>query len=245
MPLHPRLAVTAAAMLLIGGCGANSGAGPPATTTPAAPTSRSTVTCLPPACIPPGPYTTRAFLGGQLQVTFDVTWQSGEDQRAEFSGAPPGTSDVHRLLFWMDILPTDTHGRVVTSVAHTASGFITWLSHRANLDVTATKRTTIGAAELPAQVVDISISRDAKNEDPGGCPSRACVDFLTWPYAGRNVYGIGEPSAIRLYLADVNYAGSRHLFAVAIEAKDHTELDAFVPTAQHVIASMTGPIRPA
>jgi hypothetical protein len=231
-------------MLLVAGCG-NSGhvASPPATA-PAISTGSSTPTCTPPSCIPAGPYTTRSFLGGQLGVTFDVPWQSGEDQDAEFSGAPPGTSDIHRLLFWMDILPTDTHGQVATGVPHTASGLITWLSHRANLDVTAAHHTTIGVAKLPAQVVDISISHDAKSEDPG-CPSNACVLFLTWPNAGPNLYGIQEPNVVRLYVADINYAGDKHLFAIAIEAKDKAELDAFASTAQKVIASMTGPVRPA
>jgi hypothetical protein len=238
-----RIALTAAtAMLLVGGCGGHPGrvGSPPA----AAPATSSTPTCIPPACIPPGHYTTTVFLGGQLKVTFDVTWKSDEDQTSEFSGAPPGTSDIHRLLFWMDILPTDAHGQVVTGVAHTASGLITWLSHRANLSVTPAHRTTIGAADWPAQVVDISISDDATNEDPG-CPGTVCVQLLTWPNAGPNRYGFGEQGTLRLYLADVDYAGGRHLFAVAIEAKDKTELDAFAPTAQKVIASMTGPIHPA
>jgi hypothetical protein len=199
---------------------------------------------MPPSCIPVGSYTTKAFLEGQLTVTFDVPWQSAEDQAAEFSGAPPGTSDIHRLLFWMDILPTDANGKVVAGVPHTADGLLTWLAHRANIDAGAVQDSTIGAAELPAHVIDIAVAPDAKNEDPAGCPTTACIQFLTWPDAGTNVYGIGTPNVVRLSVADVSYGGRKHLFAIAIEARDRAELDAFSSTAQKVIASMTGPITP-
>ena len=249
------IGVLALCLILSSGCAANPVSGnnvPPTTAgdvtaaaTQAPSTSASsspTPKCATAAvCIEPGTFTTAGFLEGQLTVTVAQTWESGEDQIAEFSTAPAGTSQKHRLLFWMDVLPVDPAGQLADSVPRTAAGFAGWLSQRPNVQVTAAQTATIGTAQLPATVVDIAISPDAVNEDKG-CPARACVAFLTWPNGGSNVYGIGSPGVVRLYLSDVVHNGETHLFAVAIEAMDQDELDAFAPVATEVINSASGPL---
>ena len=199
--------------------------------------------CAAVACFPAGAYTTTGFLDGHLTVTVAEPWESGEDQVAEFSGAPAESSGQSRLLFWMDILPVDPAGHRVNGVPATAQAMAAWLAHRPNLSVTTAKRTTVGAARLPATVVDIGLAADAKNEDPG-CPASACIGFLTWPNGGENVYGIARPAVVRLYLADVVYNRAKHLFAVAIEATSPAGLKDFVPIALPVINSATGPLTP-
>ncbi len=118
-----------------------------------------------------------------------------------------------------------------------------WLSTRPNLSVTRPRPATIGVAHIPATVIDIGIAPNAKNEDPG-CPTTACLAFLTWPNAGTNIYGIGTPEVLRLYLSDVGYHGAKHLFAVAIEATSQTELETSAPLAAPVIKSASGPLTP-
>ena len=40
------------------------------------------------------------------------------------------------------------------------------------------------------------------------------VALLSWPNAGTNIYSMGAPNVLRLYLADVMYGGKRHLLSV-------------------------------
>jgi hypothetical protein len=99
------------------------------------------------------------------------------------------------------------------------------------------------APRLPATTVDIGVAPDAVSEEPG-CPAKACITPLTWPGAGDNKYGIASPVVVRLYLCDVRYGATLHLLAVAVEGQDHTDLLAFAPAAQRLIASASAPLDP-
>ncbi|MFF0088084.1 hypothetical protein ACFYR1_52140 [Streptomyces canus] len=129
-------------------------------------------------------------------------------------------------------------------VAGTASELVAWLRTRPNLQVSTPRSGSIGTAALPTKVVDIAISSTAVNE-ASDCPVRACVDFLTWPNAGDNVYGIAEPSVLRLYLSDVRYGGRNHLLAIGVEGGDQTDLKEFLPEAERLIASADAPVSQA
>ena len=184
-----------------------------------------------PGSIGPGPYTTAGFLDGHLTVTYESPWESHEDQGVEFSSAPAGEWELHRVLFWDDILPAD-NGRVVTSVPNTAAGWVDWLRSNPIVSVTSPHHATITKVRLPAMYVDIT-------DAPGGETFPA---FITWPNAGGNVYEIGGPFVFRLYLAEVTYGGKDHLLAVAVEGQDSADLEAFLPQAKQVIASADAPI---
>ncbi|WP_019073328.1 hypothetical protein [Streptomyces hokutonensis] len=177
-------------------------------------------------------------------MTFKGRWESHEDQPVEFSVAPEGYWDTHRVLFWSDIIPVGKNRKRAAGVPRTTSGLLTWLKGRPNLHVSEPKSGTIGTGALPAKLVDIEISSKAVNE-ASDCPARACADFLTWPNAGDNIYGLAEPAVLRLYLADVRYGGRSHLFAVGIEGKDQADLKVFLPAAEQLIASASAPVSPA
>jgi hypothetical protein len=189
-----------------------------------------------PGAIGPGPYTTAAFLDGQLTVTYPSRWESHEDQGVEFSSAPAAKWDVHRVLFWDDILPWDQkHGRVATGVPSTTAGWVEWLSSNPIVTVTSPRHATITRMRLPATYIDIT---DASGGERFPEP-------ITWPNAGGNRYGMGGDFVLRLYLAEVTYGGKDHLLAVAVEGQDSEDLKSFLPEAKQVIASAEAPIEAA
>jgi hypothetical protein len=245
------LSAMACIVAITAGCSAK-----PATSSAPPPTSRSSTSTTPSAaatsagcefdCIPAGVFTTSAFLGGHLTLTFDRTWQQGNDNKGSFTAAPDGQLDQRRLLFWTDILPVDVTNNVVDTVPHTAAGFLAWLSTRANLQVSGAHRTSIGKAHLPATVVDIAIADDATNEAPAQCGTMICVSIFGWHWSGIDeTYGIAGSVHVRLYLSDVTYNGGPHLFAVSIEAHDAADLAVFAPIALKVMASAQMPLTPA
>jgi hypothetical protein len=169
-------------------------------------------------------------------VTYPSRWESHEDQGVEFSSAPAGKWDVHRVLFWNDILPWDQTQRVVAAgVPTTAAGWVDWFRSNPIVKVTAPRRATITRMQLPATYVDIT-------DAPGG---ERFPDLITWPNAGGNVYGIGGGYVFRLYLTEVTYGGERHLLAIAVEGQNSADLEAFLPEAKQVIASADAPIEAA
>jgi len=143
-----------------------------------------------------------------------------------------------------DLIPVGKDRKPVARVASTASELVAWLGTRPNPQVSTPRSGTIGTASLPDKVVDIGISSTAVNE-AADCPARACADFLTWPNAGDNVYGIAEPAVLRLYLSDIGYDGKNHLLAVGIEGQDRADLKDFLPEAEHLIAGAGAPVSPA
>jgi hypothetical protein len=190
-----------------------------------------------PGLIGPGEYKTQYFFNGQLTVTFTDKWLSTEDQGVEFSAAPVGRSEG--VKFWSDLLPVAA-GKPVPNVPNTAAGLERWLRSRRNISVSKPRPATIGGDSLPATVLDIAISKVAVNES-SDC-SEVCVDLFTWPNAGDNRYGFGGSAVLRLYLADVTYGGSPHLFAIGVEGRDPVDLQDFVPAAEKLIASARAPV---
>ena len=94
-----------------------------------------------PGSLPVGSYTTQYFFDGHLTVTFDKPWESHEDQAVEFSVAPLGKWDIHRVLFWSDIYPVEMDNNHelhrVKGVPITTAGWLRWLETNPNLRVTA------------------------------------------------------------------------------------------------------------
>jgi len=249
-----RLFAVPLSAVLLAGCGSSNGSGDAggSSRTPTSTVSAGIPGCVPqclsggsdPGTLPAGSHRTSHFLNGQLTVALTGRWESHEDQPVEFSVAPEGSWDLHRVLFWSDLIPVDKDRKRAAGVASTASDLVAWLGTRPNLQVSTPRSGRIGTAALPAKVVDIAISGTAVNE-AADCPTRACADFLTWPNAGDNVYGIAEPAVLRLYLSDVAYGGRNHLLAAGIEGQDRADLKDFLPEAERLIASADAPLSPA
>jgi hypothetical protein len=205
-----------------------------------------------PGRIPPGSYTTQYFFDGHLTVTFRKAWVSHEDTPIVFWAKPEVKQDGEgRVQFTEDIIPVEgkTFNRKhrAKGVPITTAGWLHWLSNNPNLRVSDPKKATIGEDDLPAKVVDVGISDQAKNDEPGYPPCRRviCQTLLTWPNAGGNYFGLGGSDVIRLYLSDVKYGGKTHLFAISIYAQDPAALKAFAPAAERVIATVRAPVSPA
>jgi hypothetical protein len=206
-----------------------------------------------PGRIPPGSYTTQYFFDGHLTVTFRKAWVSHEDTPVVFWAKPEVKQDggLRQLTFMEDIIPLE--GKTfdlkhrAKGVPITTAGWLHWLSNNPNLRVSDPKKTTIGEEGLPAKAVDIGISDQAKNDEPGYPPCRrdTCQTLLTWPNAGENRFGLGGSQVIRLYLSDISYGGKTHLFAITIDAPDPASLKAFAPAAERVIDSARAPVSPA
>jgi hypothetical protein len=203
-----------------------------------------------PGRIPPGSYTTQYFFDGHLTVTFRKAWVSHEDTPIVFWAKPEVKQDGEgRVQFTEDIIPVE--GKTydlkhrAKGVPITTAGWLHWLSNNPNLRVSDPKKATIGEDDLPAKAVDIGISDEAKNDDPGYPPCRRviCQTLLTWPNSD-NYFGLGGSDVIRLYLSDVKYGGKTHLFAIAIYAQDPAALKAFAPAAEGVIGSVRAPVSP-
>jgi hypothetical protein len=203
-----------------------------------------------PGRIPPGSYTTQYFFDGHLTVTFRKAWVSHEDTPIVFWAKPEVKQDGEgRVQFTEDIIPVE--GKTydlkhrAKGVPITTAGWLHWLSNNPNLRVSDPKKATIGEDDLPAKAVDISISDEAKNDDPGYPPCRRviCQTLLTWPNSD-NYFGIGGSDVVRLYLSDVKYGGKTHLFAIGIYAQDPAALKAFAPAAEGVIGSVRAPVSP-
>jgi hypothetical protein len=204
-----------------------------------------------PGSLPPGSYTTKYFLDGYLTVTFDEPWVSHEDQQDSFIASPQGKWENRDLFFWLDPYPLE--GKTfdlkhrAQGVPITTAGWLQWLSNNPNLRVSDPKKATIGEESLPAKVVDISLSDQAKNDEPGFLPCRkeTCRGLLSWPTSAEYAYNLIGEQTVRMYLSDVEYGGKTHLLAVAIDAYSQDNLEAFAPTAERVIDSARAPISPA
>ena len=65
-------------------------------------------------------------------------------------------------------------------------------------------------------------------------------NFLQFPQWGEP-YGIAGKWISRFYLSDVRYGGQRHLFVAVVEALDRAKLNAFLPSARKLIATVRVP----
>jgi len=165
-----------------------------------------------PGPVPTGPYETQWFFGGEMVVSLDEEWSIGEDSTGEFALSPRALpSDV--VLFWEDVYPVED-GRRAAGTPMTADGELNWMKNDPRLVVSHPHPGRIG--DLPATVVDVSVSDRAKNDDPA-CPTPVCVLFLGFPQWD-GTFGITDQQTPRLYLSDVTYGDQQHLFVAVIYA---------------------------
>src|SRR3954467_7370466 len=140
-----RLLTIGLSAVLVAGGGSSSGSGNAggSSRTPTTTASAGIPGCAPeclsgasdPGILPSGPHRTSHFFNGQLTVTFTQRWESHEDQPVEFSVAPEGSWDLHRVLFWSDLIPVGKYRKRAAGVASTASELVTWFGTHPNLQV--------------------------------------------------------------------------------------------------------------
>jgi hypothetical protein len=190
-----------------------------------------------PGDLPVGTYETEWFFGGEMQLTFDEAWTSGEDSTGEFAIAPAAAPE-NGVFFWQDVYPVEDGKRV--HVPMTAAAFLDWL--RSNDRVRAGEPVTGAIGELPATVVDVSVAPDAENEEVGNpyCERRTCILFLGFPrWDGE--WGIAGGQVQRFYLADVKYGGKQHLFVAVVYPDDEADMGTFEAVANPVLETVVVP----
>jgi len=171
-----------------------------------------------PGALPTGPYETEWFFGGEMVISPKEAWSAHEDSTGEFA-VDLGSAPENGIYFWEDIYPAKNE-KPVNGVPMTTDGLLDWMRNDPRLVVSKPHQGAIG--ELPATVVDVSIAKDAKNEDPG-CPTEACVLFLGFPQWD-DVWGIAKPQVQRFYLSDVTYGGKSHLFVAVVYPDDPSDM---------------------
>jgi hypothetical protein len=186
----------------------------------------------------PGPYETEYFFGGRMRVTFTGAWTSGEDSTGEFT-VKPKTTPQNGVFFWEDVYPVRSGNRV-EGVSPTAADLLDWLRSTPALSTSAPSKGRLG--KLPATVVDVSVSGNAKNED-SNCPTRACVLFLGFPQWNGD-WGIAYTQVQRFYLADVEYGGVKHLFLAIIYPDKGADLKSFAKTGEQLLRTVRVPATP-
>jgi hypothetical protein len=237
----PSPSVTAAA-------GATSPAASPGSTAPATealapqPIKGCVPVCNPPGLTRPGPipekpYKTQWFFGSQMVITPREPWSIHEDSTGEFS-LTLDAAPVNSVLFWEDVYPVNKDGSRVNGVPLTVKGMLAWLRKTPRLNVSAPRPGTIGRG-LPATVVDVTVAKGTKNEDPG-CPSRACVLWLSYPQWDLS-WGIAEPQVQRFYLSEVSYGGRKHLFVAVVYPDKPQEMKSFLRHAKRLLATARVP----
>ncbi len=227
------------------------GGAAPSTSTPTkeAPVPHPIQGCVPgcngpgrsrPGQIPEGPYKTAWFFGGHMVITPSEPWSIHEDSTGEFS-LTLDAAPVNSVLFWEDVYPIE-HDKRVRGVPMTVKGLLGWLRKTPRLHVSAPRPGTIGT-DLPATVVDVTVAKAAKNEDPD-CPTHTCILWLDYPQWDLSC-GIAEPQVQRFYLSDVSYGGRTHLLIAVVCPNDPRDMKKFLPDAEHLIATVQVPATPA
>ena len=192
-----------------------------------------------PGRLPAGEFTSRYFFGGRLKAKVGPGWESTEDSTGELRFARSGDSE-YGVMLWEDIYPI-RQGERVAGVKPTAAGLVDWLRQSLDLDLTEPKDGKLG--DLPATVVDMSVSAEATNDDPG-CPARLCVNPFRFPQWD-GPYGIAGDAVTRLLLTDVRYGGRRHLLVAAIEGTSRADLERRLPAAERLLETVRVPAEPA
>ena len=175
-----------------------------------------------------------------MVITTSEPWSIHEDSTGEFALTLDAAPD-NDVLFWEDVYPIE-HNKRVPGVPLTVKGLLGWLQKTPRLHVSAPRPGTIGR-DLPATVVDVTIAKGAKNEDPA-CPTRTCVQWLDYPQWDVT-WGIAEPQVQRFYLSDVTYGGRKHLFIAVVYPNDPRDMKKFLPHAEQLIATVQVPATPA
>jgi hypothetical protein len=191
-----------------------------------------------PGPLPPGSYETSWFFGGEMVVELNEPWSSHEDSTGEFALTLDATPE-NGVFFWEDVYPVEDETRV-DGVPMTVDGLLDWIHKDPRLEATAPQRGRIG--DLPATMVDVTISKGAKNEDPA-CPTDTCVLWLGFPQWDGS-WGIAEPQVQRLYLSDVMYGGKTHLFVAVVYPDDPANMEAFAPHGEDLLATVQVPATP-
>jgi hypothetical protein len=184
-----------------------------------------------PGPLPAGTYTTRNFYPGGMTITVNDTWSSHEDSTGEFALDLMSSPDGDSIVFWLDMTPLTWDGKQVRGVANTPDAITDWIHGLSWLKVSPAKKTTIGRDHVPALMMDIAISDDAPNGDPG-CPTRACANLFTFPQFDEP-YAMSSDMKTRLYLAQIG--DGPHMLYIMLNVIDAT---AFAPLAQPVIDSV-------
>lgn len=237
------------------GCGSSGGRVEAGETTPAATVVASDTApetpvpdpiegCVP-ACNQPGlsepgplptePYETEWFFGGEMVISPKEAWNAHEDSTGEFA-VDLGSAPENGIYFWEDIYPAKNE-KPVNGVPMTTDGLLDWMRDDPRLVVSEPHQGTIG--DLPATVVDVSIAKDAENEDPN-CPTEACVLFLGFPQWD-DIWGIAKPQVQRFYLSDVSYGGKNHLFVAVVYPDDPSDMKEFLPHGAELLSTVQVP----
>jgi len=247
----------AAVALAVAGCGDDDPASPtrpaaaaataePATTTAAA--AKAIPGCAPlclqpnltrPGPVPAGEYASTYFFAGRLTAHVGPGWEVTEDSTGELRFARSSDPE-YGVLLWEDVYAV-RQGERVDDVPQTEAGLLDWLRRSLDLDLTEPRPAAIG--NLPATKVDVTISAEATNDDPG-CPARLCVNPLRFPQWD-GPWGMAGEAATRLLLADVRYGGVRHLFVAAVEGRSRADLAKRLPAAERLLRSIRVPVEPA
>lgn len=195
----------------------------------------------------PGTFVTDAdgFFPG-LQMTVPAGWFFSEQDSGELTLHPLDDPDKTVALnkdvrVVSSTRETGPYNDILKDVGPTADAFVQWFTHNdAFTVVEEPKSATI--AGTTGTVFTLAVSEVANYGDPD-CPSDPqCADLWTDPaHWGDNTFGIGGPTPIRLYVADVPYGNATHLFAIAWDGGPASELDAWVARTMPILNSIRPP----
>lgn len=185
--------------------------------------------------IPTGLYQTQWFFGGFMTLRFEPSWTGIEDSAGELKVRPPDGGEYGVSFSLDNFLVRDK--KEVPDIPRTTKAWIDWHKQESRLIVSKPFPATIGRTKATA--IDVRLSPMAVKEN-GDCPA-PCVDL--WGNSKFGHYnGILGDDVYRLYLADVEYSGSKHLLLVVVEAQDPAHLKRTVPTVEHLLATAKLPI---
>jgi hypothetical protein len=179
-------------------------------------------------------YQTLWFFGGYMTLTPPTPTTLLEDSTG---GLEIGISDdpEYHTGFALDPYPVKD-GERVAGIANTVVGFIAWLRGNENYEVSSDIDARIGG--LPATAVDIRLSPTAPEQyDDCGAPCVDLMGFEQW----FGVDGVLGDDVYRMYFADVEYNGTKHLFVVEVESRDRPHLESLLPAVEGLLASVTLP----
>jgi hypothetical protein len=170
-----------------------------------------------------------------MVITLAEPWNVHEDSTGEFA-LELGSTPQNAVYFWEDVYPF-ANGERVDGVPMTVDGMLDWIREDPRLEATKPHRGRIG--DLPATVVDVSISEDAPNEDPT-CPVDVCIGWLGFPQ-WEGEWGIAGQQVQRVYLSDVTYGEQSHLFVALIYPDLPWDMAFFAAHAEDLLATVQVP----